>query len=191
MSGTAGAAAGAIHLPDTAAPWPRFWARLLDHQLYLLPLSFATGMAFPDLVENEAFQGRSGDVVLGLLLFPAMLTWDALFIALFGTSVGKALVGLRVADRLGSRLTIAVSLRRNLILYFRGVVLGLPLIWLAGASQGKTDLEANGQTAWDEATDSHVYDVGVNKVRTAIVAMLALAMLVVLQTMSRMAESGY
>src|SRR5438045_3166551 len=117
MSSGFAASPGTVILPDTAGPWPRFWARLLDQQLYLLPTAFLVGLLFPELVQLEAFSGRGGDMLLSVLLLPVAMVVDACFITLFGSSVGKALAGLRVADRRGHRLKPVQSVHRNLILY--------------------------------------------------------------------------
>lgn len=140
---------------------------------------------------NELFAGRTGDTLLAVLLLPLAMIWDSLFIALFGTTVGKALIGLRVVGTDGSRLAVGRSLRRSLILYFKGLVMGWPLIWLIGAAGARSDLEKDGHTSWDMASDSRVYAVGGRFERTAAVAVLAICIMGIMQTMSRMADSGY
>lgn len=191
MTTASGAAQGSPLPAELARPWPRFWARFLDQQLYLIPLGVVAVLLFPGVMTNDLFAGRTGDMLLSFLLLPFAMIWDALFIALFGTTVGKALVGLRVAGTDGRRLAMDRALRRSFLLYFRGIIMGLPLIWLMGAASARDQLEKDGHTSWDLATDSHVYAIGSRVERTAAVAVVAIVIMGAMQTLSRMADSGY
>ena len=121
---------------DLARAWPRFWARIFDINLYAFPTGMIIGLVAPSLFAPEFIENRGGQIVIGILALPLIMIIDAIVISWLGTSPGKAIAGLRVADLEQHKLTLETSLKRNLLVYLRGLVLGIPLLNLIGYSKG-------------------------------------------------------
>jgi uncharacterized RDD family membrane protein YckC len=159
---------------DLARAWPRFWARLFDIVLYSLPVGLVAGLLAPGLFTSLP-AGRAGDILAGLLALPIVMIIDALVISYFGTSPGKAIAGLKVETFDGKKLSVETSLRRNLLVYLKGLGLGLPVICLVTYSQSYTAVRDDGTASWDDDTGTRVLGSSSNEVRTVLVAVLALA----------------
>lgn len=111
-------------VPKVCAPWRRFFARSLDGFIY--SVSWAV---FLSLVFNVNMGARSTgekllDSIVAILL---MLFIEPFMLARFGTTLGKWLLGLRVADNDDRRLTYADALSRTWTMFWRGMGLNLPI----------------------------------------------------------------
>lgn len=177
-------------VPAIAKPWPRFWARFLDIQLYGWPVAIVLVVLFPNFFSSEAFQGRQGDILIGLISLPFALAIDAVILSTTGSSVGKGLAGIFLATTYGTRLSLDQAFVRNAHLYARGMVLGIPILALFGYGVAFNDLRDNQSTAWDRETDSRIYATSVEPSRTWAVAFIGIALYAVGNTLSRMSESG-
>lgn len=159
---------------ELAKAWPRFWARLVDISILALPVGMLLGLLFPSLMVLD-LDGRAADLVFGIIALPIILVIDALLIALLGTTPGKAIVGLKVADIRMGRLSTETALRRNVLLYFRGLFAGIPLLNLLGYVNGYNKIQEQGFTSWDEATGSRVIENGYSVARATAAALIVIA----------------
>lgn len=156
--------------------WARFWARGFDTLIYALPTAFLVGLAFPSFFTGSLFTEPGGEYALGVLLLPLVMIVDALVIAITGTSPGKAIAGLSVRDSDNNNPSIELSLKRNLLLYIKGLVLGLPLFSLIGYISGYNAMKKNNATSWDESTGTRVYCSDGESSRTVLIAILFIAL---------------
>ncbi len=163
---------------ELARAWPRFWARIFDVTLYSLIVGMVLGLLFPSLFMATWLQGRAGGLLLGVLLLPVIMIVDAAVIAWAGTSLGKAIAGLRVRDLNNQKLTLENSLSRNVQVYLKGMVLGLPLLCLIGYSNGFNEVRDGGITSWDEDTETRVVATDPSEWRTFLIGALGIGAIV-------------
>jgi len=142
---------------ELARAWPRFWARMFDIVVYAMPAAFLLGMAFPSLFAGSTLSGPSQDYLTGMLVLPIVMVIDALVISQLGSSPGKAIAGLYVAKCDQERLGLETALKRNLFVYGRGLVLGIPLLCLIGYVTGYNAIKEDGLTSWDRDTETRVF----------------------------------
>lgn len=120
-----------ISLP-LAGPWRRFFARLID--LWVIALSTSYVVAFALSRYSPAFglwiQRPGSEYTFGWLLLPLVLLFEVGIVAIFGTTLGKALLGVTVTSVDAKRLTVAQYLQRQLGVYWFGLGTGFPLISL-------------------------------------------------------------
>jgi uncharacterized RDD family membrane protein YckC len=161
---------------ELAEGWPRLWARLLDSWLNLLLIGAVVGILFPALFQMPAFEGRRGDLLLDVAFLPLALMLDAGIQALFGNTLGKWLVGIRLEQIDGGRPSTVTTLQRNLRLYVQGFILGLPLLNLFGMARANDRLSREGATLWDAALGTRVVDRAGHILRTVFTAGLALTL---------------
>lgn len=160
---------------ELATAWPRFWARVLDISILAFPVGMLIGLLFPSLMVLD-LDTRAAEIVIGILALPVIMVIDALLLALFGTSPGKAIVGLKVVDMEMRKLSTETALRRNFLLYLKGLVAGIPLLNLVGYGKGHADVRERGFTSWDEATDSRVIENDYHIARAAIAAVIVIGL---------------
>lgn len=122
-------------LPDAGA-WRRLFARTFDMWWQIPAVIFVTtvslGLAVPSFLEWA--QTERGNQLMVLVSVPLAFILDALLLARFGRSPGKALLGLRLVTKGGARLGYGAAIRRNLLLWVAGLGLTIPLISLAAMS---------------------------------------------------------
>lgn len=146
--------AGWVTLP--VAPWRRYGARILDILISGGLGFFVFGIAFaivaPISADNffSLFEGRAG-TLLDLFCTTVMgCIINATLMATVGTTIGKAIFGIRVRKLDGSGLGFATSFAREFKVWFVGLGLGVPLLSLATMLLCYNVLVSNGQTSWDK-----------------------------------------
>ncbi len=137
--------------PRRAGPWSRFFAQMLDIYLVRAVLTVLVALAGYRLEQD-------GTRFLGFgLMLPVGLMVQALLLFTIGTTPGKALLGLRVRRWDGGRAALRTLVRRQGLLWPKGLAIGLPLINLVTLHQGKQRLDGAQLTSWDEAAGTDVY----------------------------------
>ncbi|MBN8510306.1 MAG: RDD family protein [Burkholderiales bacterium] len=120
-----------IALP-LAGPWRRFFARLVDLWVIALPTSFAAAFALARY--SPAFslwiQRPGSEYAFGWLLLPLILLVEVGIVAMFGTTLGKALLGVTVTTVGAQKLTAVQYLKRQVGVYWFGLGTGFPLVSL-------------------------------------------------------------
>jgi hypothetical protein len=91
----------------------------------------------------------SGFVLLWLALF-AMIPAEALSLAIAGTTPGKALLGLSIVRRDGTRPNFAQTFARSVQVFWRGLAVGLPVIAFFTILVAGVAHMNKGRTTWDD-----------------------------------------
>lgn len=145
-----------------ALAFRRLGARVIDYLLFM-PILLAAGFAL--LQQQFGFwPGRvagdldpNGLVWLGILFAVPV---EALMLALFGTTFGKWLFGLKVQNHQNAKPDFSVALRRQTNLFIRGMALGIPVLsWIAILVAGVQTMSAKA-APWDQHRGLRVLDVG-------------------------------
>lgn len=171
--------------------WPRFWARLLDIQLYSIPIAFLLAAIFPQILTSDSLSGRSGDLVIGFISLPFVMMIDAVILSLTGTSPGKALAALTLVSEEGDGVAISTAIARNLQVYLKGLVLGIPILFLFGYINGYNSIQKNGITEWDAETGTRIVSRDQSGARTWLVGFIAVVVLLVATGISQTANRAY
>jgi uncharacterized RDD family membrane protein YckC len=134
----------------TAQLLRRFWARWFD--LHLFGVIWWSGMRL------------AGHDLAALMTDMWMLVWqmlpwfaiEALMIHLWGTTPGKALLGIRVRQADGSPPSIGASVWRSLRVWTLGLGLGMPLLVILCQGLSLWTSRRLGRPLWDVAGDHRV-----------------------------------
>ena len=159
-----------------ATPWSRYWARTVDFCLWLIPAEIILYLVLPASVWNflQLDEARFFDHFASV---PIVLLLDALCMAQFGQTPGKAILGIRLMQLDGTRLNLAKAIRRDLSLFVRGLGLGIPLFALFTLIWSFIKVNGGDQTSWDRKYLTTVIRDGACFERTAIVAFLAFCLM--------------
>lgn len=141
-------------LPASAVrPWTRFWARNLDFFFFLT----ACLVAFSALRQLGWVKAPTGEFLNYFPLFlPIWHLMEAYMISRWGSTPGKALVGIHVTDSESNRLGFRASLRRSLGVYVLGVGCYLAGFSLIASIFGYYTLSKNKRCFWDLSAESFV-----------------------------------
>lgn len=112
-------------LLEVRAPWRRFFARNLDLLLYSVLWDVFLALV---LGVNVSARSEGGKILDNIVVFLLMLFTEPVLLALFGATPGKWLLGLRVTDNEGKRLSLEEARARTWKMFLYGMGLGIP-IW--------------------------------------------------------------
>ena len=141
--------------PVAVCPWRRYWARRLDLFLYTLLIVGVLTLGFH---VNLAKSGRLLSLISTYLALGVMLVVEPLLLRLFGTTPGKALLGLRVTYQDGTHLSYVDAQARTWDVISRGMGWNLPIyslyrLWKCYRAQSDGE-----EMAWDWEGE-YAYDV--------------------------------
>jgi uncharacterized RDD family membrane protein YckC len=146
-------------------PWVRYWARSIDMALIMIIVGFPIYIALPDELNN-----RLVDQFVQFLALALWIPIEAVLIATFGCTPGKALLRVRVSNKNGINLSFGQALARSFGVWLMGLGTGLiPLVTLVTYIVAHKRLSRKGVTNWDRAGRFQVTHRKVGMVRTLIV----------------------
>lgn len=145
----------------TGRPWPRYFARMLDAILLGFVGSIILSLLLLVATENglerfEALLAGPGSFFYDNVLVLALAFLPIALLLAFAQTPGKLLLGIRVRNSDGSRLSFSKALQREAWVLVRGLGLGLPLISFITLVMSHADLKNEGTTAWDRRLDCRV-----------------------------------
>lgn len=142
-------------------PWRRLIARILDIHLHYLLTLFCIGLVL------APFYPRGFNALVAIesstlfrILSPVTITLISIPIATVligrsGFTVGKWLMGVRIVNSDRKPIGLAVAFRRELLVWIRGLALGVPLINLFTMAAAQDNVEKDGAT-WDLELETKV-----------------------------------
>ena len=183
-----------IALP-LAGPWRRFFARLVDLWVIALPTAFLVALALSSLSPSFGLwiQRPGSEYSLGWLLLPLVLLTEAGIFAIFGNTLGKAVLGISVTTVGAQRLTAAQYFHRQLGVYWFGLGTGFPLVSLFTMARQHGRDKSGGHARYDEGTfNVKAPKLGVIRAVSAIFIVTALFFVnAALQQMSNASDRSY
>lgn len=178
-----------------AGPWRRFFARLVDLWVIAFPASFAAAFALSRF--SPAFglwiQRPGSEYAFGFLLLPLVLLVEVGIVALFGTTLGKALLGVTVTTVGAQRPSATQYLQRQLGVYWYGLGTGFPLVSLFTMARQHGRLKAGRQAGYDEGKfNVKATKLGALRALSAVVVVVGLFIVnAVFQQISKSSERSY
>lgn len=152
-------------------PWLRFWARVLDYNIFSVMLVFI--LSYTSISMEIASY-------IALSLFSVFL-WifvEAAFISLYKTTPGKALLNIHVSDIQNKKLSYTSALKRSFLVWFRGMGMGIPFIWLLTCISGYSALTTKGTTSWDFDTRSIVFHKKIGFIRLVLSIIVSILVII-------------
>ncbi len=179
---------------NTAGPWRRLFARLIDIYLLLIPVAFFSAFLLSSYFLPFALwiQKPGAATLYTWLLLPVVMLLEALIHAAFGNTIGKVLFGVRVTSNGVDRLSGGSYLKRQLRVYWYGLATGFPLIQLIAMIRQYLHCKKDGQTRYDAGqsivirTERGVF----RSVFAALLLILLLFTMVVLNSLPALANAA-
>ena len=174
-------------LPPAFAPWRRYFARMLDIGIYqMLLLALVFRVVSPNYILRVRGSGWSIlEYVVNLLI---LLLLEPLLITLFQTTPGKWMLGLKVTNLHGGRLSYVDAVERTWKVFWRGMGGNIPIYnlvrnyksyegYLAGETldwEVNSSLEVQEESGWSARRSFLVHTGRLAGYFLIIFAMLAL-----------------
>lgn len=142
--------------------WRRFLARHLDLAICLAVLVLVW--------QPQSPQAMLASFDLLALLSVALWPWlEAVLLTTVGNTPGKALLKLRLLREDGGRPDFGTALKRSLLVWIRGIGLGLPIVKLIACVLAFNDYTRNGRSAWDIHSGTQVIADPISHARMGII----------------------
>lgn len=129
-------------LSEARPPWRRYFARYMDLLFYSVMWNVFLALALGVNIYRRSAGGSMLDHIAAILL---MLLVEPALLAMFGTTPGKWLLGLRVTDNEGKRLNLEEARTRTWKVFLYGMGLNIPIwslirLWKSyrGCAEGET-----------------------------------------------------
>lgn len=162
-------------LPDNEIntyPFRRLFARTSDLMLlgYLPGQAILLGIWY---VYPQIATVSMGQLVLLciVVMHTAAVILSALCLSQFSNTPAKAVFGIKVKSEKG-RISFFDALTREMIVYIKGLALGIPFLWLLTALYQCRKLKLNGKTSWDRACNLDVVHTRWVFIRPALAILL-------------------
>lgn len=170
-----------------AKAWPRFFARTFDMWWESLLIGYVTGYVLA--LSNQDFvlwvQKPGSEFLLGMVILPVSLFFDAGLYSLAGNTPGKMLLGLKVTNLRGRSLEFVEYLMRNMSVWLSGLALGFPLINLFTMSNQHKRLGKGEQASYDDGPGYRVHVKPIGGLRLAGFSLLFFCLLVVMGALKK------
>jgi uncharacterized RDD family membrane protein YckC len=159
---TARSAAG----PDGGPhPWRRYFARMVDVVINGLVMWVLLGVVLGAVDQDVAtafssqFSGSQNRVAAEMLTLVLVMFPNALMIGFAGATVGKWLFGVRVTREDGQPIGVGAALWREVLVWFRGMGIGFPIVTLFTLIKAYRTLKNDGRTTWDRDMSFRVHSM--------------------------------
>lgn len=141
----------ATDTPAARHTWRRFWARILDLQLYGILLSVLNLRLFhlpPKLLSEPVYL-----VLTGVLTVALTLLFEPFLLHFFGATLGKAVSGISVRDAHGEKLSLSAAWKRAWGVFGHGLAFGIPIATIVTRYRCYRLCEEGGRCAWEWGED--------------------------------------
>lgn len=142
-------------IPQVYHPWRRYFARILDINLYNLLWSAFLAFVFHI---NVADRSNAGNILDSFITIVIMLVLEPLLLNLFGNTPGKAIFGLRIENHDGSRLSYGEGFERTLGVLGGGMGFSIPIYNLIRLWKSYKLCIENEIQPWDESISYTIKD---------------------------------
>ncbi|QIE22934.1 RDD family protein [Caballeronia sp. SBC2] len=144
-----------------AGPWTRYWVRTLDLSACTYACLAAVYIIIKSSGPASPLWSHPFAVLFGLFaLTPAALSLDALVYAVFGNTLSRATMGIKVLTMTGEKLTSEQYFRRNMAMWGPGYAFGIPVIYIVTFVLSFIKLRDTGYTSWDSKSNYEVRVMG-------------------------------
>lgn len=146
-----------------AGPWRRWTARTFD----LIANSLVLGILY-GLFCRSGINRFAANILFTLLA----LLLDAVIYAIFGNTLGKRLLGIKIVDGAMQVIDRGTYFRRNLRIFCSGYALGIPIATLVTFAIQYSRVSRGNQTSYDEAHNLFALDCRIGELKTVIAGLL-------------------
>ncbi|MBA7522597.1 hypothetical protein ES705_14717 [subsurface metagenome] len=135
-------------------PWRRYWARIFDITFIMPIYIFIISLFYPGF----SYAIIRIDSLIGgiLLLLFYLIFFEPMMFSSFGTTPGKSLLGIKIRDLSGKKISYATGMRRGFLIWLNGMGIGIPFIAFFTMIIAYSKLKRNGITSWDEKCEINV-----------------------------------
>ncbi|RBP38570.1 uncharacterized protein DUF4339 [Roseimicrobium gellanilyticum] len=141
---------------DQPQPWLRFWARMLDMAWFFCAVTFLLGLILPESARQWLGQIERPLIPLEPFFLLFYVPVEAWMLSRYGTTPGRSLLRIQVRTLPGGFPSYRQALHRSLLVYVKGLALGLPFITMLVMLWWKFRIMESRVAPWDESSETRV-----------------------------------
>lgn len=164
-------------------PWRRYFAKLFD--IFTMGLgAFVVAVMIGSVVSPDGMQpllkALDNQIIAGLVIMLVWIPMEATCLSLFGTTLGRAIFGIKLRTAAGGKLGFGEAMTRSFGVAFAGMGGSIPIVTMFTHYFAYSRLTKSGTTSWDEAGKFEVShaDWGFFRALFAVTATLVILVLV-------------
>jgi len=150
---------------EQVRPWIRFWARMIDYNLYTMLLAIIALIVYPPAY-------KMSDLIFGMITLFTYTFIEAAMLSSWGTTPGKYFFKIRLRNKENRKLSYNEAVYRSWKVVFNGLGLGLPIISLFTLIHAFSALKTNKITSWDKDGEFNVSHQTIGLPRIIIVILI-------------------
>ncbi|MEH7095419.1 RDD family protein [Neobacillus vireti] len=156
----------------TGRPFVRYLARFFDLSLFSFFLITFVSIFSP------SFLFESSGLFIFILNLILYISVEAVILSIFGNTIGKAILNLRLYKINGDRLDFLTAIKRSIYVTGAGMGFGVPIINLVCFYFSYLDLKKNGKSTWDREIETIVLYGQVSTARILFACFLPMALFI-------------
>lgn len=141
-------------------PWRRYFARMLDIEVYTLIWGVITGLVFHWHIERLSLIG----IFNAFIPIIIMILLEPLLLSKWGMTIGKFIFGLVLRDLDGENITYKQGLSRTFLVFRKGLCYDIPLFNLIVLLTRYEDCKAHKILPWEEGFSYSIKDRKVRRI---------------------------
>jgi len=110
-------------MPSQVYPWRRYWARIFNITFIMPIYIFIIALFSPGL--NYTITRMDNFIGGILLLLFYLIFFEPMMLSSFGTTPGKALLGIKIRALSGKKISYITGMKRGSLLWLNGIGMGI------------------------------------------------------------------
>jgi uncharacterized RDD family membrane protein YckC len=155
-----------VHRPK---PWSRFWARNFDVLFHGIIFSVIWV-----IMDDQSLVNINSNL-LGILILFGWVFIEGIYMATWGTTLGKSLFKISVRNSIGTKLSTKQAFKRSRLVWLRGMGIGIGIVSLVAHILGYNKLVKDGITTWDKEMDLIVFHDKISIIRGILIFVILLS----------------
>jgi len=161
-----------------AKPILRFLARYIDSVVYLVIFFILSSIYFVVLGflgGDVSFLDSGNEYLYFIIIIIFFILIETAVLTTFQTTAGKKFLNISIEKKDGSEIKFKDALKRTVLLWVRGLGLGIPIVSFITQLVAYGNLSTDNQTSWDRDSNFEVINHSVPKWRIAIAFVIFIA----------------
>ncbi|MCB5284945.1 MAG: RDD family protein [Candidatus Cloacimonetes bacterium] len=172
-------------------PWIRYWARILDLLIFQVVFTLPATYFLLDPATMNSLEYSPLFFPISIFSMFVFCFYQAGIHSLFGSTSGKALMKISLANADGTPISFRQLLKREFGVYTAGMAIGVPYLGVFSMLWSMKKLATTGKTFWDEEGSFVVRHriIGLRRIIAYIVIIFAI--IIGISVLRVLATNGY
>lgn len=163
-------------------PWRRFFARVLDTFVFSIIVIFLVAFILSSYPEQAKKVSNITESIWAIYLVITVLNIliESIFLSRFGATPVKWVFGISVKSNNGSNLSFHEALHRSVLVWVKGLGLGIPIVQLITMNAAYKCLLKSGRTSWDREIGIVIQHQNWSAIRVVLITIFTIVVFILM-----------